>query len=351
MPAAINIIGRQFGKLKVLEDSENLFDPNGRPYRASLCECACGKRVVVRNNKLTSGHSQSCGCQRAESNKKHGYGTRDRSDSGIYSYWKNLKRKANVCIQWQKSFEQFLADAGPRPDGHGLTVIDRSKPFEPGNVEWRPSGTIRPVRMDEITVQGVTGSLTALCEHFKVVSLTCVMQRIADGMPADLALTKPRTAPEDRQVKHGGARRSGHTREYRIWRAMVRRCTDQNLPAYVNYGARGITVCEAWLDFPKFFADMGECPAGKSSIERKDNEQGYFKDNCVWADAFEQANNKRTTVKYTVRGFTGSLAQLCRHFVRPYHRTLTRLHRGFEIEQALFSEHGTSVSEAVEPPR
>lgn len=123
---------------------------------------------------------------------------------------------------------------------------------------------------------------------------------------------------------------------------MVRRCTDQNLPKYKDYGARGITVCDRWKVFSNFLEDMGECPEG-CSIDRIDNNAGYAKENCKWSSAIEQANNKRTNFVVTLRGITASVAFHCHHFgIVNYATVLYRLHTGWEPERAFFTPPGPS---------
>src|ERR1700683_3684588 len=59
-----------------------------------------------------------------------------------------------------------------------------------------------------------------------------------------------------------------YRREYSAWYGMIRRCTDVDCLDYKYYGARGIVVCERWLSFPNFLADIGPRPASKTSIDR-----------------------------------------------------------------------------------
>ena len=104
---------------------------------------------------------------------------------------------------------------------------------------------------------------------------------------------------------HGGSSARGikYSRTYATWVGMRARCENPKRFAYERYGGRGITVCERWSSsFENFLADMGEAPAGLS-IDRIDNDLGYFKGNCRWATAKEQANNRKPR----------DLGDTCRH--------------------------------------
>lgn len=82
------------------------------------------------------------------------------------------------------------------------------------------------------------------------------------------------------------------TTEYVIWGGMIQRCNNPNDSAYKFYGDRGITVCDRWLKFENFFKDMGKRPKGLT-LERKNNNLGYFKNNCCWETRKNQSRNTR----------------------------------------------------------
>lgn len=102
-------------------------------------------------------------------------------------------------------------------------------------------------------------------------------------------------------------------RSYHVWRMMMVRCYRDGYPAYKNYGARGITVCERWHNYENFFADMGEPPL-KHDLERKDNSKGYCVDNCGWRTRRRNCNNKRTNVHVEINGVTYTVSQAAKRF-------------------------------------
>ena len=98
----------------------------------------------------------------------------------------------------------------------------------------------------------------------------------------------------EKQYRHGGKDRPIYT----SFLSMKQRCYNPKNQAYHNYGGRGITVCDRWLEpngqgFLNFLEDMGERPSDKHSLDRIDNDGNYTQDNCRWATRGMQGFNRR----------------------------------------------------------
>lgn len=94
------------------------------------------------------------------------------------------------------------------------------------------------------------------------------------------------------------------TKTYWAWAQARQRCTKINSQNFKNYGGRGITMCDRWLEsFENFLEDMGECPEGLS-LDREDNDGDYSKSNCRWVNSSIQGFNRRKDRRNT-SGRTG----------------------------------------------
>ena len=89
------------------------------------------------------------------------------------------------------------------------------------------------------------------------------------------------------------------TRQYGIWSNMISRCTNPKNINWINYGNRGITVCEKWKTFEGFWEDMREGYSDDLEIDRIDVDGNYFKDNCRWTSGSENAYNIRIKTNNT----------------------------------------------------
>lgn len=124
------------------------------------------------------------------------------------------------------------------------------------------------------------------------------------------------------------------TKEYKIWQAIIQRCTNFNNEEYHNYGGRGIIICKEWLNFKNFYKDMGEKPQGMS-IDRKNNDKGYSKENCRWATYKEQGNNTRRNKLIEYNGKIQTMAQWADELNIKYITLKRRIHDGWSINRAL----------------
>lgn len=135
----------------------------------------------------------------------------------------------------------------------------------------------------------------------------------------------------------------GHLRIHEIWSNMKGRCYNKNDSRYSSYGGRGIDVCEEWkndfFSFYKWAMDNGY--NDKLTIDRIDNNKGYYPDNCRWVDNKTQSRNRSTNINITIGNATKTLTEWCEIFELPYTTIRNRYERnGFTTVDELFrSQH------------
>lgn len=132
-------------------------------------------------------------------------------------------------------------------------------------------------------------------------------------------------------VTHG----KSNSGEYITWQNMMARCFNERHPRFKDYGGRGITVCERWLVFVNFLADMGPKPTSEHTIEREKNDEGYGPNNCRWATRKEQNENTRSSRHLTYLGQTMTISQWSQRLGIKQSTLSARLRLGWTVEEAL----------------
>lgn len=112
--------------------------------------------------------------------------------------------------------------------------------------------------------------------------------------------------------EHTSPSKGGKSPTYSSWQNMRARCLNPSNPAFAHYKRCGITLCDRWLSFDNFLADMGERPSLDHTLDRINNNGPYAPENVRWATRREQANNRVTNIRFSYKGETYTLAQLAR---------------------------------------
>lgn len=135
--------------------------------------------------------------------------------------------------------------------------------------------------------------------------------------------------------------------EHDTWCNIKQRCYDTNCPGYARYGARGIKMCARWKrSFENFLRDMGNKPSPKHSIDRIDNEGNYSPENCRWATAKEQANNKSTNLQVDYGGEKRTVSELADLSGLPYAAVHKRVMLGWSGDKIVETPSKKAVREA-----
>lgn len=192
-----------------------------------------------------------------------------------------------------------------------LTVIERGKPARRHNGRFDSTFVCQCKCGNTITVKGIT------LKNGNTTSCGCKRRESVGAI----------------KRTHGQSK----TRLYRIWNKMKQRCYNPNMDDYNDYGARGITVCDEWInDYMAFSRWAYENGYNDTlTLDRVDVNGIYCPDNCRWATRKEQANNKRVTRYLTFNGVTKSVSEWS-DMVGIHSKTiLKRINLGWTTERAL----------------
>ncbi len=121
-----------------------------------------------------------------------------------------------------------------------------------------------------------------------------------------------------KRQKHGGR----NDALYYVWRGIKSRCLSESNPNYSNYGGRGISICEEWIDDYSAFKDwsVSNGYSKKLSIDRINNDGNYEPINCRWTTRDVQSQNTRRICSKNKSGYRG--VHYCKHS-RKWHASIS----------------------------
>ncbi len=238
-----DITGQRFNKLVAIKFIEKRND-----IYFWLFRCNCGKEKIIRKSEVINGYVKSCGCLKKES---------------------------------------MMGDKNP--------AKKRIK-----NITGQKFGRLIAIKFEYIKNERHYWLFRCDCGKEKIIAKNCVVYKYSKTKSCG-CLNLERCKRGIRKT-HGFGDRKIRNRFYTIWGSIKQRCLNKKLKYYKNYGGRGIKVCDRWLKFENFRNDMyksylehvKEFGERNTSIDRKNNDGDYYKENCRWATLIEQMNNTRT---------------------------------------------------------
>lgn len=136
--------------------------------------------------------------------------------------------------------------------------------------------------------------------------------------------------------------------EYVSWCGMKYRCYNVGCKSYINYGGRGIAVCERWLQsFENFLEDMGKKPSPIHSIDRINNNGNYEPGNCRWATPPQQGRNVRRNVNITIDNQTKCAADWAKESTVSINLICARKARGWSDYDSVFAPKQTTRRKGI----
>lgn len=278
-----DLTGMRFGRLLVVRPHPvRIVESAGRRSAASVCKCDCGKEVVVRNRLLKQGFTTSCGC-----------------------------RKKEVLSENGKKGRLRIRDLTGMKFGR-LTVVAPAEPKE---------------RKDGRHI----GRSWVRCECGKRGDFIVVNNSLLSGLTTSCGCRRAESlANANRTNKTTGL---SHSRLYNIFKSMHSRCENQKHEAYQNYGGKGIKVCEEWRRFEPFCEwALANGYDETKTIDRIDNDKGYFKENCRWVTMRENQRNKKFVWKCTYNGRVWYVSDIAKFIGMSRVSVYRRIKEGWSLE-------------------
>lgn len=279
--------GVVYNYLKILRKTEPRVNKNGDRETRVEVECQlCGTIKDMAWHKVKSGRNKTCGCtsfkrQRNLTGQK----------VGMLTAVKSTGKKKRGSIIWD-----FICDCGGEKQ---MTVSQ----FSSGSIGscgcQQYKGTPLDLAGDRfgrlIAIKPVDKNKAG--QYIWQCMCDCGNEHIVTGSALVQGVTKScgcyaKDVAGQVSVTHG----MSSTPEYGAWKNAITRCSDPENKKYVDYGGRGIRVCERWqwpaeIGFKNFMEDMGRCEG--LTLDRIDPNGDYCPENCRWVDRYIQGYNTR----------------------------------------------------------
>ena len=249
-----DLTGQRFGKLKVVERTEDHISPSGYKYVMWRCQCDCGNFINVRTTDLKNNHTQSCGCLHKEMLSK----------AKLIDLTGQVYGRLTVI----KRVDDYISPSGDR------------------KVQW-----------------------LCKCKCGKEVIVTGNNLRKGNSKSCGCY-------NRELLAKINLTHNASNTRLYHIWICMKDRCYNPKNKKYKDYGGRGIIICDEWINDFEAFANWAydngyieNVSRGECTIDRIDVNGNYCQQNCRWVNQKVQTNNKRNNHYITYNGETHTVTE------------------------------------------
>lgn len=149
-------LGTTYNSLTIIKEAPPKTIEGKRPKRQFVCECSCGRMIIVRLDALRNNKKSSCGCLLpvkielvGNPVKKHGL-----CYASVYKRWKNIRNRCysvtstsykrygargiDMSAEWYSDFSIFhkwCMENGYQ-EGLQLDRIDNDKGYFPENCRW-----------------------------------------------------------------------------------------------------------------------------------------------------------------------------------------------------------------------
>jgi hypothetical protein len=272
------MVGDVFGMLTVESVADHHITPSGYEVKRFLCRCECGGTRIVTGTKLVSLNENITDCGCIFKKKQHEW--------EIKREEKRIKR-----LEWEKKQEEYRLAREERK----LKKAEWENSISKIKVGFRRG----KLTYTEIRGIGNDREVIALCD----CGNTKVLKNQQIYIVRSCGCLREENRREATIIHNQSSKNDKHRRSwYDRWRSMVKRCYNPKTKSYKNYGARGIKVCDRWLEpngvgSENYYKDiheyLGPQPSKEHSLDRIDNDGIYEITNLRWATNSEQSKNQR----------------------------------------------------------